>query len=137
MRWLRIERARRRWERPSLPMLVLAAWLVLVGVFELLKPTAWSAVSLCPVKTLTDVPCPTCGSTRAVHGLLTGHWFGALAENPLMTVVVLMSFGWVIVRYGLGRRIVPDVGASGERRLWLALLLLLAANWLYVVWRGG
>lgn len=40
----------------------------------------------CPLRALTGLECPGCGSTRAVHSLLRGDLGGALAFNPLLVV---------------------------------------------------
>ena len=38
----------------------------------------------CPFHRLTGLHCPGCGSLRAVHQLLHGHWAAAFSLNPVM-----------------------------------------------------
>lgn len=45
----------------------------------------------CPVKWLTGLDCPGCGSARALHSLLHGEFRQAWAYNPWMPVVAVMS----------------------------------------------
>jgi hypothetical protein len=40
----------------------------------------------CPFYALTGYYCPGCGSTRAIHQLLHGHFLSALDLNPLMVL---------------------------------------------------
>src|SRR5437867_1234411 len=51
-----------------------AAWIFLFPGARLL---------VCPFHALTGLPCPTCGTTRALAALCTGHLAAALAWNPL------------------------------------------------------
>jgi hypothetical protein len=39
----------------------------------------------CPLFALTGWRCPLCGSLRAVHALLHGHFTAAIAFNPMTT----------------------------------------------------
>ena len=41
-------------------------------------------VTLCPMKRLLGVPCPTCGTTRAFAALFRGDVSGAFAQQPLV-----------------------------------------------------
>lgn len=45
----------------------------------------------CPVKWLTGLDCPGCGSARALHSLLHGEFAKALAYNPWLPAVLFMS----------------------------------------------
>ena len=44
----------------------------------------------CLIKQVTNLPCPACGSTRAVISLLHGNISEALALNPLGIVIALI-----------------------------------------------
>ena len=45
----------------------------------------------CPIKWLTGWDCPGCGSARALHALLHGHPGDALAFNPWLPIVLILS----------------------------------------------
>jgi hypothetical protein len=47
--------------------------------------------ALCPLRRLTGVPCPLCGSTTVFMEAGAGHWTQALAANP-MTVLAFLVF---------------------------------------------
>lgn len=44
----------------------------------------------CPLHSLTGFDCPGCGTTRALHALLTGHPLEALGHNLFLPVAILM-----------------------------------------------
>jgi len=91
----------------------------------------------CQLRESTGIPCPTCGSTRAWVFLLQGDVPGALALNPLATLVLpLFVVGGVatMVWVGILERRVPRLGRG---RLWVTGFLgLVAAQWVYVILRG-
>jgi len=96
-------------------------------------------VSFCYVKTLSGVPCPTCGSTRALAQLAEADLPGAFAMNPLATLGALGLVLWgaadlALVPSGraLGLAIRPPLGS------WLrvAAILAILANWVYLVAAG-
>ena len=100
------------------------------GVLFFCDPASGSLFPPCPFHWLTGLYCPGCGSLRALHALLHGRLFAALALNPLM--VLCLPF----VIYGLtaqalldwfGKRLpVPRIAAGW---IW-ALLILIIAYWI-------
>jgi hypothetical protein len=58
--------------------------------------TAWPWLPLhpplaCPLRTLTGVPCPLCGMTRAVVAAMHGHLLESLRFNPAGLLVVAFA----------------------------------------------
>lgn len=96
-------------------------------------------LSRCPLRALLGLPCPTCGTTRALLALLAGEPGTALALNP---GVLLAGVGFlVIVARGLwierrsGRFPAPALrDAAARRRAAAAAASLVAANWVWVIW---
>jgi len=113
------------WCAASVGTLALAPlWPMLSG---LLRP--------CAFRTLTGLPCPTCGTTRAVLAVVRGDLGAAIVFNPLATVVLMVFLGgglaaplWVCSGGPL-----PDLGTGTQRRLALALLLAFLLNWAYLL----
>jgi hypothetical protein len=75
----------------------------------------------CPLKTLTGIPCPFCGMTRAVVAAVHGHIGTSLAFNP-GGIVVLVIAVLAVVR--------PAVLTRLRAPAW-ALFATLGALWLW------
>ena len=79
---------------------------------------------LCPLRRLTGVPCPVCGSTTAFVELASGHLATAVAANP---VTLIAAAGLILAPLGLGRW-----WWRGSYRFRRAVLISAAAvAWLY------
>lgn len=91
----------------------------------------------CPVKALTGVPCPGCGSGRATLALARLDFGAAFVSNPLFSVaaVAFVAGGIVALVLALSGRGVPE-----PRTLPLALraglVLAVAANWIWLLLDG-
>jgi hypothetical protein len=51
--------------------------------------------TICPFKAATGLDCPGCGTTRAAHKLLTGHFFAA-ADMNVLALVSLPLIAWAL-----------------------------------------
>jgi hypothetical protein len=96
-------------------------------------------LTFCAFKGLTGLPCPTCGSTRALGRLFALDLAGALSMNPLTTVAAVVVAGWAAAdlallprRRALGLDVAPRLGFA----LRAGVLLLFVANWAYLVAAG-
>jgi len=96
-------------------------------------------VTVCALKLVTRLPCPTCGGTRAV-GLLTRlDVLGALAMNPLVAAGALVLVPWFLADLLLlfrGRALDVSVSPGVARLLRLGVVAAFAANWLYLILVG-
>ncbi|CAM2067981.1 DUF2752 domain-containing protein [Sulfidibacter corallicola] len=108
---------------------------------------AWWAVPLmlagyplgCPFRTITDLPCPSCGTTRLFHALRDARMGDALALNPLAFLGVVLAGVWSatdIVAYHHKRLVVLTWDEPGRRVLLVAVLTLILLNWFYLIWAG-
>lgn len=94
----------------------------------------------CPLHALLGLPCPTCGTTRALAAVLAGDPLSALAANPGVCLagtafVAFLARGlWIEHRSGCFPAAVPR-DARARRRVALAAWALVLANWLWVGWR--
>lgn len=132
--WSRLRaRAAASYPRPTrlliLVLIIFAAWaLAWNGVTTLLGVDAPS----CTLRRATGLPCATCGGTRAALRLLHGDLLGALQLNPLATLISVGVPAWLILAWI--RRGTPLIRWTRARWLWatLALVVVVAANWIYV-----
>lgn len=95
---------------------------------------------LCPLNRITGIPCPSCGTTRALLLLLDGQTTQALFMNPLVVPAALLAIAvpvWILADLLRGNDSLHRTWVSGESALkkghpvaWL-LVLLIAANWIW------
>jgi hypothetical protein len=51
---------------------------------------------VCPFRLATGLPCPTCGSTRALAALVAGHLARSLALNPAVLPGCIVAVGYMV-----------------------------------------
>jgi len=116
-------------------------WLVVsLGTVFILG--AWLSLGLptprCAFRSLTGLPCPTCGATRAAWQFLHGHFLSSLFFNPLafVTYCAITAFDLYALAVLISRapRLRFTGFTYGERAaVRYSVLALLAANWLYLL----
>lgn len=123
------------------PELIWESVLAAVGLIAALWLKLGLPTPLCPLHALSGIPCPTCGVTRAVAALLHGEVGRAIILNPLMTALlfgaslyVLYAAIVVIGRFPRFRWTEPNRSEACWIRI--SAILLIAANWIYLIWRG-
>jgi hypothetical protein len=59
-----------------------------------------NTVEVCLIKHATNIPCPSCGSTRAVLSLVHGDFLKSLYINPfgiIIALIMLIAPVWILV----------------------------------------
>ncbi|MFK5924288.1 MAG: DUF2752 domain-containing protein [Verrucomicrobiota bacterium] len=107
-------------------------WFLGASLFTWANLRMGTSYTICPVKNLTDIPCPTCGGTRALLSLSQGQLSQAFSFNPLITLLLLSSPLLVFVYFSNRQRLVPDRWRPG-RAFWIVTLVLVLTNWLFVL----
>ena len=100
--------------------------------------------SVCLVKHVTNIPCPSCGSTRAVLNIIEGNWGDALYLNPLgyliAAILLLLPlwilFDWVARKNSLYFFYKRTEAFLTTPRYAIPLVTLLAANWIWNIIKG-
>ncbi len=107
-----------------------------------IAPTLARALPDCAFHALTGVPCPACGSTRAVLALLAGDPRAAFAFNPLVMlgIAAALSFAlaapvWLAARGPVPRFVGAPAGGM-PRVARIAIAGTVAAQWAWLVARG-
>ena len=97
-------------------------------------------LTLCPLKRLLGVPCPTCGATRAAVLLLHGDVCAAFEMQPLaMGVVCLLAPAALAVRLAFGARRTKAFLSAAVRApaFWFVVAAAVLASWAYVIVHGN
>ena len=113
-------------------------WLWTVGSMFSEGPGVWRG---CLFKMLLHVPCPSCGSTRAVMAVFRGDVAGALCLNPLG---LLLAAGlvalpvWLLAdlcrrRATLYRLFLRTDALLHRRRVFAVFVCAVLANWAWVL----
>jgi len=105
--------------------LVLAVAVTVSRLHSVLDPGV-----LCPLRALTGVPCPLCGSTTAFIEAGSGDVTGAFAAQPVTAVAAGAAVAAPLTVAGLWRRLSPR---------WRITLIALVAlgSWVYQLHRFG
>jgi len=126
-----------RWPRWPVPVIVCGlVWLVLVGLVEVVGASGGGHRPTCLVKHLTGLPCPTCGTTRSGLKILEGEIVTAFWCNPMMFVAGVLFCAALLVRLVFARHLHMRLGRGQRRLAWVAAIMLLLANWAYVIHAG-
>jgi uncharacterized protein DUF2752 len=92
---------------------VIALWsLLLTGAAYLyaFEPGKTGLFPVCIFRLLTGLQCPGCGSTRAAHQILHGHFVAAFMLNPLFLLAIpfllfaLLRYSVIVMRGGVPRQ---------------------------------
>ncbi|HEY0762016.1 MAG TPA: DUF2752 domain-containing protein [Pyrinomonadaceae bacterium] len=113
---------------------VIAIWALLIAgsvylyVFE---PGRTGFFPVCLFRLFTGLNCPGCGSTRAMHQILHGHFFAAFMLNPLF-LLALPFLLFALIRYSLivMRGGIPRPNAMPASALY-ALFVIIVSFWIF------
>ena len=102
------------------------------------------ATSLCLLKHTTGIPCPSCGSTRAVISILHGDFFQALSWNPLgyllllllIILPVLIFFDSIFKKDSLLRFYGKVEMLLLTKKIAIPALVLILLNWYWNIQKG-
>lgn len=100
-------------------------------------PALTTVLPSCLFRDITGMPCPTCGSTRALLRLSHGDVPGSLAMNPLLSVILIIAiisflYGGLTLLPGAKRICISLSGREKETIRSLVILLFLV-HWGYLI----
>jgi hypothetical protein len=110
-----------------------------IGAFiSVILPRGW--IPPCRLHQTTGLPCPTCGSHRAIRALINGDILTALHSQPLGTALIagaaifwLYALTTVIFKLPRFR---PDISKRSKRLICYGLLIAILLNWIYLLIAG-
>jgi len=89
--------------------------------------------ALCPLRRLTGVPCPLCGSTTVFMEAGAGHWVAALAASPVTVAAALVFLAAPL----LAIEPVATLTRLPVRVLWIGGAAVLVGSWFWQLHRFG
>lgn len=101
-------------------------------------------IGVCMIKHATGLPCPSCGSTRAIVLLSKGLWMDALVTNPfgyMIAFIMLLAPLWILFDIGTKRKTLFQFYKIIESRLKnpglsIPLAVLVLINWIWNITKG-
>ena len=99
---------------------------------------------VCLMKSVTGIPCPSCGSTRSIMAMLNGDFYAGFLSNPMGIIILfILILGPLWTAYDL---------LFNQKSLWafynqmekiirkksvaIPLILLVSANWAWNIIKG-
>ena len=101
--------------------------------------------TLCLVKHVTGIPCPSCGTTTAMIEFIHGNFLSSLLINPfglLMMAVLIIFPGWIIADLLRNSdsffRFYRRFEMIFQQRRWISIpaVLLVVVNWIWNISKG-
>ena len=102
------------------------------------------SVEVCFIKNATNIPCPSCGSTRSIISLTKGNFVEAFELNPIgyvVALIMLISPFWIISDVIFKNNSLFKCYQILERHLKkpkyaIPLVLLVIINWVWNITKG-
>ncbi len=88
----------------------------------------FSDILICPFQWLFEVPCPSCGLSRAVAAFATGNWACAFGFHPLFPLALVALTWWMATEGPLRTRRLAAAVPVG-RRVLVAVAAVFVAFW--------
>lgn len=101
-------------------------------------------VHVCLIKHTTNVPCPSCGSTRSVVSLSKGNFKEAFMINPfgyIISFIMLIAPVWIVIDIAAKKKTLFEFYKRIELTLkkpqyTIPLILLVIFNWIWNIGKG-
>lgn len=108
------------------------------------KETEHKSVEVCLIKHVTNIPCPSCGSTRSIISLTKGNFVEAFYLNPIgyiIALIMLIAPIWIIADIILRKNSLFVCYQKIESHLRkpkyaIPLILLVIINWIWNITKG-
>lgn len=102
------------------------------------------SVEVCPIKFTTNMPCPSCGSTRSVISIVNGKFRDALSINPLgyiIAIVMVLIPLWLLIDVLIKKKSLFKFYIKMETylkkpQLAIPLIVLVLINWIWNITKG-
>ena len=98
-----------------------------------------NSVKVCVIKYVTNIPCPSCGSSRSVISLIKGDFISAFKFNPigyLVAIIMIIAPIWILIDVIKKNKTLFDFYLKTEKyirkpNIAIPLILLVIINWIW------
>ena len=102
-------------------------------------------VEVCIFKKTTTLPCPACGSSRAVSHLLNGNFWTAFLSNPfgylilsiMIVAPLLMIYDLIAKKSSLYWIYIKTEAALSKKTIAIPLIILVLINWIWNIFKDN
>ncbi len=116
------------------------SWIVFQGSSHISKTES----SVCLIKNVSGIPCPSCGTTRSIMAISNGDFREALMINPLgflMLLIMIIVPVWILIDLTSRKRSLHTFYVNTEEKirqpmLAIPLTILVALNWIWNITKG-
>ena len=117
---------------------ILLAFLFFIPLGAYFVESGDLSFGVCGMKRAFDIPCLSCGSTRATLSLMAGNFIQAIVMQPLLITLYVTISIWGLLSLGTfiaNRNLVLELTNRESLLLKVSILALPLLNWLYLIWR--
>jgi hypothetical protein len=115
-------------------------WLLIVSG---INSNSSQEIGVCIIKHVTNIPCPSCGSTRSVLSLLKGNFTDALLSNPigyLLAVIMIAAPFWILFDYLKKKETLFNFynkieSAFKRKKIAIPSIFLILLNWVWNIYK--
>jgi len=101
-------------------------------------------VEVCLIKQLTNIPCPSCGSTRSVLSLMHGEFVQSVLINPfglIIAFIMIVTPFWILLDLVAKSQSLYNFYHKMEDvlkkpKFAIPLILLVILNWIWNIIKG-
>jgi hypothetical protein len=127
-------------------ILILACIAGYIWIFYNLKTisSVQNTVNVCIFKKVTNLPCPSCGTTRSIISIAKGDLINSLIINPLgfITSIILVSITvFILIDFLFQKKFLLDFYQKIELTIKkpkyaIPLIILILINWIWNIKKG-
>ena len=128
----------------SILIIACAAGYIWVCFNMLNNQSVLEPVEVCFIKHFTNIPCPSCGSTRAILSLTKGNFNDAVRINPmglLVAFIMLFSPLWILLDVVAKKNTLftfyQKIDTYLKRpKIAIPLIIIVIINWIWNINKG-
>lgn len=101
-------------------------------------------IKVCLIKNITNIPCPSCGSTRSVISILNGDFVQAFYMNPfgfiifiqMLLIPILICYDFIKKKEALFQYYLKFETLFKNKTISSVAILFVLVNWCWNIYKG-